>query len=96
MERERYFNAVEFKDIKGIIYNSAKQYAKNTAFILKHKEDKKVTYENITYKKLLQDINAFGTQLYEYTKRILSSEIWMTDTYPFFRNKYLFMCSNTI
>ena len=60
MERERYFNAVEFKDIKGIIYNSAKQYAKNTAFILKHKEDKKVTY-----KKLLQDINAFGTQLYE-------------------------------
>ena len=52
MERERYFNAVEFKDIKGIIYNSAKQYAKNTAFILKHKEDKKVTYENITYKKL--------------------------------------------
>ena len=65
MERERYFSAVEFKDIKGIIYNSAKQYAKNTAFILKHKEDKKVTYENITYKKLLQDINAFGTQLYE-------------------------------
>ena len=65
MERERYFNAIEFKDIKGIIYNSAKQYAKNTAFILKHKEDKKVTYENITYKKLLQDINAFGTKLYE-------------------------------
>lgn len=28
MERERYFNAIEFKDIKGIIYNSAKQYAK--------------------------------------------------------------------
>ena len=65
MERERYFNAIEFKDIKGIIYNSAKQYARNTAFILKHKEDKKVTYENITYKKLLQDINAFGTKLYE-------------------------------
>ena len=65
MERERYFNAIEFKDVKGIIYNSAKQYAKNTAFILKHKEDKKVTYENITYKKLLQDINAFGSKLYE-------------------------------
>ena len=37
MERERYFNAIEFKDIKGIIYNSAKQFATNTAFILKHK-----------------------------------------------------------
>ena len=59
MERERYFSAVEFKDIKGIIYNSAKQYAKNTAFILKHKEDKKVTYENITYKKADQQRDWF-------------------------------------
>ena len=64
MERERYFKAIEFKDIKGIIYNSAKEYAKNIAFIIKHKKDEKVTYENITYKKLLQDINAFGTKLY--------------------------------
>ena len=65
MKRERYFNAVEFKDIKGIIYNSAKQYAQNIAFIIKHKNDKDVTYENITFKRLLQDINAFGTKLYE-------------------------------
>lgn len=65
MERERYFKAIEFKDIKGIIYNSAKQYASNIAFILKHKKDKEITYENITYKKLLEDINAFGTKLYE-------------------------------
>ena len=65
MERERYFKAIEFKNIKGIIYNSAKQYASNIAFILKHKKDKEITYENITYKKLLEDINAFGTKLYE-------------------------------
>ena len=65
MERKRYFKAIEFKDIKGIIYNSAKEYAQNIAFIIKHKKDNKVTYENITYKKLLQDINAFGTKLYE-------------------------------
>lgn len=65
MERQRYFKAIEFKDIKGIIYNSAKEYAQNIAFIIKHKKDKDVTYENITYKKLLQDINAFGTKLYE-------------------------------
>lgn len=65
MERKRYFKAIEFKDIKGIIYNSAKEYAQNIAFIIKHKRDKEVTYENITYKKLLQDINAFGTKLYE-------------------------------
>ena len=65
MKRERYFKAIEFKDIKGIIYNSAKQYAQNVAFTIKCKNDKDVTYENITFKKLLQDINAFGTKLYE-------------------------------
>ena len=65
MKKERYFNAIEFKDIKGIIYNSAKQYAQNIAFTIKHKNDKEVTYENITFKKFLQDINAFGTKLYE-------------------------------
>ena len=65
MKRERYFKAIEFKDIKGIIYNSAKEYAQNIAFIIKHKKDEKITYENITYKKLLQDINAFGTKLYD-------------------------------
>jgi len=65
MKKERYFSAIEFKDIKGIIYNSAKQYAQNIAFTIKHKNDKEVTYENITFKKLLQDINAFGTKLYD-------------------------------
>ena len=65
MEKERYFKAIEFKDIKGIIYNSAKEYAQNVAFTIKHKKDKDVTYENITFKMLLQDINAFGTKLYE-------------------------------
>lgn len=65
MEREKYFKATEFKNIKEIIYNSAKEYAQNIAFIIKNKKEKEVTYENITYKKLLQDINAFGTKLYE-------------------------------
>ena len=65
MKPERYFKAIEFKDIKGIIYNSAKEYAQNIAFIIKHKKDKDVSYENITYKTFLKDINAFGTKLYE-------------------------------
>ena len=65
MKKERYFSATEFKDIKGIIYNSAKKFATNIAFVIKHKEDKEVKYENITYKKLLEDINSFGTKLYD-------------------------------
>ena len=63
--RERYFDAKEFQNIKEIIYNSAKEYANNSAFVIKHKNSKEVTYEDITYKKLLEDINAFGTKLYE-------------------------------
>lgn len=54
----------EFKDIKELIYNSAKTYAKNIAFIVKHQEGKNKTYENITYKMLLEQINALGTKLY--------------------------------
>ena len=43
--RERYFEATEFENIKEIIYNSAKKYGKNRAFILKHKKEKEIEYE---------------------------------------------------
>jgi len=54
----------EFKSIKELIYNSAKTYANNIAFVVKHQEGKNKTYENITYKMLLEQINALGTKLY--------------------------------
>ena len=38
MERERYFNAKEFKNVKEIMYNSAKEYENNVAFVIKHKK----------------------------------------------------------
>ncbi len=62
MKKER--KVQEFKDIKGIIYNSAKKYANNIAFIIKHQNNKKSTYENITYKTLLEQINNLGTKLF--------------------------------
>ena len=65
MERERYFDATEFKNIKEIIYNSATKFIENTAFIIKYKKEKKVEYEKKTFKNLLDDINAFGTKLFE-------------------------------
>ena len=60
--QERYFEATEFENIKDIIYNSAKKYKDNTAFILKHKKDEQIQYENITYKKLLEEVNNLGTK----------------------------------
>lgn len=60
----KLFDAKEFNNIKEIIYNSAKIYAKNIAFTIKHKKDGKNIYENVTYKKLLEDVNNLGTALY--------------------------------
>ena len=65
MERERYFEATEFANIKEMIYNSADIYAENTAFIIKHKNGKEVTYENKSYKQLLEDINGLGTVYFQ-------------------------------
>ena len=57
--------ATEFNNVKEIIYNSAKVHKDRIAFVIKHKdENKNVTYENITYERLLEDVNAFGAAMY--------------------------------
>lgn len=61
----KIFDAIEFKNIKEIIYNSAKIYKDKIAFVIKHKESKNATYENITYSKFLQDINKLGSVFYK-------------------------------
>jgi long-chain acyl-CoA synthetase len=57
--------AKEFKNIKEIIYNSVEKYSKNIAFTIKHQKNKKIEYEDITYKKFLEDINALGSGLFK-------------------------------
>lgn len=64
-KQEKYFDATEFENIKELMYNCAKEYEKNTAFIVKHKSKEKIEYEYITYKQLLEDVNCLGTSLYE-------------------------------
>lgn len=61
----KIFDAIEFKNIKEIIYNSAKLYKDKIAFVIKHKESKKAAYENITYSKFLKDINKLGSVFYK-------------------------------
>ncbi len=65
MESKKRFEAKEFKDIREIIRESANKYSDNIAFVIKHQEKNKITYENITYKRLLEDINKLGTSLYK-------------------------------
>lgn len=55
---------IEFNNIKEIIYNSAKVYKDNIAFTIKHQNEKEIEYQDVTYKELLDDINALGTAMY--------------------------------
>lgn len=64
MEDKKLFKAEEFKNIKEIIYESAHKFSEKTAFVIKHQIAKEITYENISYKKLLDDINELGTSLF--------------------------------
>ncbi len=65
MEREKYFEATSYPDIKELIYGSVQKYKEKTAFIIKHKKEKEITYENISYTRLLEDVNQLGTKFYE-------------------------------
>ena len=60
----RVFEAKEFQNVKDIIYNSAKVFKEQIAFVIKHKDGDNIEYENVTYKRLLEDINKLGTAFY--------------------------------
>ena len=57
-------DVTDFKDIKGVIYNSAKKFANNIAFRIKEKVGKETSYKDVTYSQMLKDVNNFGTGLY--------------------------------
>ena len=64
MEKIKIYEATEFNNVKEIIYNSAKKYNEKIAFVIKHKNENEVSYENVTYTRLLEDINKLGTCFY--------------------------------
>ena len=64
METKAIYKATEFKSVKDIILNCANVYKDATAFVIKHKENEKVEYENISYNKMVEDINGLGTELF--------------------------------
>ncbi len=65
MEREKYLEATEYEDVKELIYGSVKKYNEKTAFTIKHKKDKQVEYEKISYTKMLEEVNNLGTKFYD-------------------------------
>ena len=64
MNRKRVlYQAKEYKDIRELVNETVKTYPDNIAFIIKEKQGEKITYKNITYKMLKEDIDALGTAL---------------------------------
>ena len=62
-----YKGITDFKDIKEIIYYCAERYSEKTAFVIKHfdeNNEKEFYYENVSYKRFLDDINKLGTAFY--------------------------------
>ncbi len=59
------FNVKEFSNIKEILYYSEKKHSNDTAFVIKHQENGNINYEDITYARLLKDVNCLGTALYD-------------------------------
>ena len=65
MKKTRLEPAQEFTTVKECLKAAVKKYAENIAFVIKNKEDKKVTYTNITYEKFGKDMRNLGTALIE-------------------------------
>ena len=65
MKKDEYFyDYPDFNNVKEIIYDVVKKYPQNRAFIIKEKIDKEIKYKNISFTQFLEDINNFGTGLY--------------------------------
>ncbi|MCI8518634.1 MAG: AMP-binding protein [Clostridia bacterium] len=63
MKKVLIYDVKEFRTIKEMIENSGKEFAERPAFVIKHKEGKRINYENITYEKLAREVNSLGTAL---------------------------------
>lgn len=64
MEKNKFREVPRFENVKDLLYHSAEKYKNNIAFTIKKKEGEKISYCEITYEKLLEEVNSFGTGLY--------------------------------
>ena len=63
VKKETLFEVEKFTNLKNLIERVSEKYAENIAFIIKEKNNKKITYKNITYKEFYDDTNSLGTAL---------------------------------
>lgn len=64
MKTKTFFKYPDFNNIKEILYYSVEKYPNNIAFRIKEKAGTEIKYKDITYTRLLEDVNNFGAGLY--------------------------------
>ncbi len=62
---EYFFEYPDFENIKQIVYDTVKKYPDNKAFIVKNKSGNEITYRDICFTELLEEVNNFGAGLYK-------------------------------
>lgn len=60
---EQKLKSYDYKDMREAVKESAKLFGDETAFIIKHKVKKEVSYENISFKDLYEQMNCLGTAM---------------------------------
>lgn len=63
MKKVLFYDVKKLKSIKELVENSGKEFSDRDAFVIKHKEGKKITYENIKYERFAREVNSLGTSL---------------------------------
>lgn len=61
MKIPKLFQAAKYENLKDMMEKVTAKYADHKAFIIKHKEGKQVSYEDVTYAQLGEQMNYLGT-----------------------------------
>ena len=78
------YEKTNYKDIREAIKDGIKKYSDCIAFTLKNKEGKEVTYRDITYKELGEEIDALGTGFLNLGLKNKRIAIIGQNSYPWF------------
>ncbi len=65
MREETFFDYPLFDNVKDVIYYSIEKYPNNIAFKIKEKNGEEIQYKDITYTNFINEVNNFGTGLFE-------------------------------
>ena len=63
MKTNQLYPSTHFSNLKEVMQYATNTYPNHTAFIIKHKVAEKVDYENITFQKFGEEVEALGTSL---------------------------------